>query len=367
MGRSRAPLARRCSRKCGSTVRLTCCRDRKEAVAPIGRLVQASRSITPTIGVPTSQAPIRYRTGILDPPSTGLAMRAESWSAPGPRWRANGDPPQNLRRCRCRRPKPPACAVSDRACFEFRTQPWLCEHNEVGAHRPVGAHRLRPRKRRRRRESGTPVAPVPAVSQTAGAGAAWRGGGEQCVRGGCEFVWVFWSSFPRRQQARRLRRAGARCAAAITAGALAVTAAGTRATALAGLLLVVMAALAVDTRRWIGWPLAAVSALGPRVRSDGCSAGWRRRGGGCSTRSRGAGPGMSTASRSPRLASGLRSKPKRARSMRATWPTPDRRPRGFTGIAGVGVGEERSRCCAWCVPAGWRGSRTGFLWSRLIA
>ena len=116
-----------------------------------------------------------------------------------------------------------------------------------------------------------------------------------------------------------------------------------------------------------GWPLAAVSALGPKVRSVERSAGWRRRGGGCGTRSRGAGAGISTASRSPRLASRLRSSPRRARSMRATWPTPGRRRRGFTGIAGVGVGEERSRCCAWCVPAGWRGSRTGFLWSRLIA
>jgi hypothetical protein len=73
---------------------------------------------------------------------------------------------------------------------------------------------------------------------------------------------VFWSSFPRRQQARRLRRAGARCAAAITAGALAVTAAGTRATALAGLLLVVMVALAVDARRWTR--MAARSGVGAR-------------------------------------------------------------------------------------------------------
>ncbi|MGO9890816.1 MAG: NERD domain-containing protein [Solirubrobacteraceae bacterium] len=73
---------------------------------------------------------------------------------------------------------------------------------------------------------------------------------------------MFWSSFPRRQQARRLRRAAARSAAAITAGALAVTAAGTRATALAGLLLVVMAALAVDARRWTR--LAARSGVGAR-------------------------------------------------------------------------------------------------------
>jgi hypothetical protein len=73
---------------------------------------------------------------------------------------------------------------------------------------------------------------------------------------------VFWSNFPRRQQARRLRGAGARCAAAITAGVLAVTAADTRATALAGLLLVLMVALAVDARRWTR--LAARSRVGAR-------------------------------------------------------------------------------------------------------
>ena len=142
---------------------------------------------------------------------------------------------------------------------------------------------------------------------------------------------------------------------------------GTRATALAGLLLVVMAAWRWTLVAGSAWPPAAVSALGPKVRSDGRSAGWRRRGGGCGTRSRGAGAGISTASRSPRRASRSRSRPRRARSMPATWLTPGRRPRGFAGIAGVGVGEERSRCCAWCVPAGWRGSRTGFSWCRLIA
>jgi hypothetical protein len=73
---------------------------------------------------------------------------------------------------------------------------------------------------------------------------------------------VFWSSFPRRQQARRLRRAAARWAAAITAGVLAVTAAGTRAPALSGLLLVVMAALAVDARQRTR--LAARSGVGAR-------------------------------------------------------------------------------------------------------
>ena len=57
----------------------------------------------------------------------------------------------------------------------------------------------------------------------------------------------------------------------------------------------------------------------------------------------------------------------RARSTHATWPTPGRRRRGFTGIGSVGVGEERSRCCAWCTPAGSSTSRTRFLSCRLTA
>jgi Nuclease-related domain len=73
---------------------------------------------------------------------------------------------------------------------------------------------------------------------------------------------VFWSSFPRRQQARRLRRAGASCAAAITAGVLAVIAAGAGATAVAGVLALVMAALLLDARCWVS--LAARSRVGAR-------------------------------------------------------------------------------------------------------
>ena len=84
---------------------------------------------------------------------------------------------------------------------------------------------------------------------------------------------VFESSFPRRQQARRLRRAAASGAAAIAAGALALIAIGAGATALAGLLALVMAALVLDARRWAAWPLAAASALSPRLRSGERSAG----------------------------------------------------------------------------------------------
>ena len=73
---------------------------------------------------------------------------------------------------------------------------------------------------------------------------------------------MFWSSFPRRQQARRLRRAAARGSAAIVAGALAASAAGIGATALAGLLALVMVALVLDARRWVR--LAARSRVGAR-------------------------------------------------------------------------------------------------------
>ena len=116
-----------------------------------------------------------------------------------------------------------------------------------------------------------------------------------------------------------------------------------------------------------GWPRAAVSALAPRLRFDGCSAGWRRRDGGSVTHSSGVGAGISTASRSRRTASRMRSRPNRARSPHTTWPAPGTRPRGFTGVGGGGVGEERSRCCAWCAPAGWRRSRLGFSWCRWTA
>ena len=93
---------------------------------------------------------------------------------------------------------------------------------------------------------------------------------------------MFCSSFPRRQQARRLRRAAASGSAAIVAGAFAVAAAGIGATALAGLLALVMAALLLDARRWVR--LAARSRVGARSEAavrhalSGLEAeGWRLR------------------------------------------------------------------------------------------
>ena len=100
------------------------------------------------------------------------------------------------------------------------------------------------------------------------------------------------------------------------------------------------------------WPLAAVSALGPRIRFDECSAGWSRRDGSCGTRSRVAVAGISTTSRSPRPASRSQSRPRRGRSMHATWPAPETRLRGCADIGSVGAVEGRSLCCALCTPAG---------------
>jgi hypothetical protein len=97
---------------------------------------------------------------------------------------------------------------------------------------------------------------------------------------------VVQSSFPRHQQARRLRHAAASGATGIAAGALAPTAAGVGATALAGLLALVMAALVVDARRWLR--LAARSGVGARSEEEvrRVLGLLRAEGGGCVTRCR---------------------------------------------------------------------------------
>jgi Nuclease-related domain len=70
------------------------------------------------------------------------------------------------------------------------------------------------------------------------------------------------SSFPRRQQYRRLRRAAACGTAAIAAGASAILAGRVGAPVLAAALLLITIALVVDTRRWL--PLAGRSRVGAR-------------------------------------------------------------------------------------------------------
>jgi hypothetical protein len=90
------------------------------------------------------------------------------------------------------------------------------------------------------------------------------------------------SSFPRRQQWRRLRRAAASGAAGLVAGVLAVIAERAGALAVAGLLSLVMLGLLIDTRRWLR--LAGRSRVGARS-EDGVrralatleTEGWRLR------------------------------------------------------------------------------------------
>ena len=164
---------------------------------------------------------------------------------------------------------------------------------------------------------------------------------------------MFESSFPRRQQARRLRRAAASGAAAIVAGALAATAAGVGATALAGLLALLMAALSLDARRWVR--LAARSRVGARSEGEvrralaGLEAeGWRLR---HSLPCGGRGDIDSVAIAPTGLAFAIESK---TRTFDATPPGPRPADGGVasTGIGGAGADEERSRCCAWSAPAG---------------
>ena len=135
---------------------------------------------------------------------------------------------------------------------------------------------------------GQDPAELPKNLGHAGSAQTWHAelgsGSRGRVRAACKVVTVsaFSFSFPRRQQARRVRRAAASGSAAIVAGALAVSAAGVGATALAGLLALVMAALLLDARRWVR--LAARSRVGARSEGEvrralaGLEAeGWRLR------------------------------------------------------------------------------------------
>ena len=82
------------------------------------------------------------------------------------------------------------------------------------------------------------------------------------IRRPCDLLPVIRSSFPRRQQHRRLRRAAASGAGATAAGALAIIALAAGALALAGVLALVTVGLLLDTRRWLR--LAGRSRVGAR-------------------------------------------------------------------------------------------------------
>jgi hypothetical protein len=105
------------------------------------------------------------------------------------------------------------------------------------------------------------------------------------------------SSFPRRQQYRRLRRAAASGAAGLATGAGAVGAASVGALEVAGVLLLVTSGLVIDARRWLR--LAARSRIGARSEDDVRRAlqPSSQRGGGCATRCAIGDVATSTASR----------------------------------------------------------------------
>lgn len=74
------------------------------------------------------------------------------------------------------------------------------------------------------------------------------------------------SSFPRRQQHRRLRRAAGSGATAVAAGVLAIAAGGAHAPAVAGALMFVTIGLVLDSRRWVR--LAGRSRVGARSEDE---------------------------------------------------------------------------------------------------
>jgi len=115
------------------------------------------------------------------------------------------------------------------------------------------------------------------------------------------------------------------------------------------------------------WPLGATSARGLKTRCVERSAGWRRRVGGCGTRSRVAGRGDIDSVAIAPTGVAFAIETKRARSTHATCTTPGKRPCGYADIGGASAVKERSRCCAWCAPAGSSTSRTRFSWCRSTA
>ena len=110
------------------------------------------------------------------------------------------------------------------------------------------------------------------MAEGSGHSDVWRAVRRACPRRGSSLGRCS-SRASRAVSGRRVRRAAASGAGAIAAAALALIAIGADATALAGLLALVTAALVLDARRGGALALAAASALNPRLRSGERSAG----------------------------------------------------------------------------------------------
>ena len=178
------------------------------------------------------------------------------------------------------------------------------------------------------------------------------------IRRPCDLLPVIRSSFPRRQQYRRLRRAAASGAGATAAGAVAIIALAAGALALAGVLALVTVGLLLDTRRWLR--LAGRSRVGARPEDAVRGAlaaleaeGWRVR---HSLPYRGRGDIDSIAIAPTGLAFAIETKTRTFRS--STSPTPARWRHGFAATVGAGAAPARSRSCASSARGAWSASRT---------
>ena len=154
------------------------------------------------------------------------------------------------------------------------------------------------------------------------------------------------SSFPRRQQYRRLRRAGASGVTAIAAGTLTVVAVGAGAPALAGAFVLIVLGLVIDTRRWLR--LAGRSRVGARSEDAvrAALAALQQRAGNFAIRCAIAGTAISTASQSHPPGSRSRSNPRPEPSTSTTSPTPARWRHGFAATASAGAPPALSRSYA---------------------
>ena len=165
-------------------------------------------------------------------------------------------------------------------------------------------------------------------------------------------------TFPRRQQYRRLRRAGACAAGSTIAGALTVIAIVLGAILAAGVLLLAAVVLAVRADHWVR--LAGRSRVGAHSEDEAQRAlaplqaeGWRLR---HSLPWQGRGDIDSVAIAPTGIAIAIETKTKSYRR-RSISPAHTRWLRGWARGVGAGAAAGHSRCCVWFAPVGWSASR----------
>ena len=167
-------------------------------------------------------------------------------------------------------------------------------------------------------------------------------------------------NYARRQQYRRLSRAGPAAAGAAAVAMLGLWLASVGARSIAGLLLLLAIGLGLHARHWL--VLAGRSRVGARSEDEVQRAlarleheGWRLR---HSLPWRGRGDIDSVAIAPTGVAFAIETKPER--STRVIWRACERWHCGFTVAGGGGLGAGRFRSCASSAPEVWSVSRAGF-------